>query len=143
MKKIIFTLLIISLITFFIKSILDIALRWFLVLGEVRESLYGIFSPLGYIKLSFIFHFWAYFLISILLYFVISSFKKLKILALYILSFFIVILICLNDHNYQFPMKQYHFPSKQVFNYILVKEIIVYLVSLFIMIYMLKKTIKK
>lgn len=140
MQKIFLNLLVISLITFIAKSVLDVILQWSIVLKGVREHLWGKFTrSLNYIIMDFILHFWAYFLVSILVYFILSSNKKLKSWGIYIISFFIVTLVCLINHRFQFPMKQYHFPSRQVFNYILVEEIIVYSLSFFLMIFLIKR----
>jgi len=140
MRKIFLNLFIISLITFIVKSFLDVILQWLLVKVEVREHIWGRFTrSLYYILIDFVFHFWAYFLVSILVYLILSSLEKVKSWVLYIFSFLIVALVCFNNHRFQFPMKQYHLPSRQVFNYILVEEIIVYTLSLFMMMYMIEK----
>src|SRR5690606_7124916 len=144
MRKIFLNLLSISLITFIVKSFLDVILQWILVKVGVREHIWGKFTrSLYYILIDFVLHFWAYFLVCILVYFILSSLKKLKSWMLFIFSFLIVTLVCLDNHRFQFPMKQYYFPSKQVFNYILVEEINIYTISLFLMIYLLKKLVSK
>lgn len=142
MLKTILKLLVVSLITFFLKSIIDVFTQWMLYTTEVREHIWGKFTrSLYYILIDFVLHFWAYCLVSILVYFILSSFKRLKNWGLYISSFLIVTMICFNNHRFQFPMKQYHLPSRQVFNYILVQEIIVYTLSFFLMIYLVKKIV--
>src|SRR5690606_12811895 len=111
MRKIFLNLLIISLITFITKSFLDVILQWSIVLEGVKEHIWGKFTrSIGYIWLDFVFHFWAYLLVSILVYLILSSFKNLKSWVLYIFSFLIVSLVCLKNHRFQFPMKQYHLP---------------------------------
>ena len=140
MGKLILKLLFISLVTFFVKSVLDVILQWTLVSLEVREHIWGRFTrSIGYIILDFIFHFWAYFMISILVYFIMYYFMKLRFSILYIFSLITVVLISLSKHNYEFPMKQYYFPSYERFNYILIQEIIMYTLSSFLMIYKIEK----
>lgn len=143
MRKTFLNLIAISLITFFVKSILDIVLRWFLVLAEFRENLYGIYSLLDHIKLDFIFFFWVYIVITFMLYYILFYLKKVNFLIIYIGSTLVTILILLYLHEFQFPMKQYHLPPRQAFNYMLVEEITVYTLSLFPMIYMIKKTLNQ
>jgi len=134
----------VSFITFITKSAIDVLMQWMLSSIEVREHIWGKFTrSIGYIWYDFILHFWAYIIIAFIFYFILSYPKKVDPRIIYIGFAIIIIVLLLNLHQFQFPMKQYHFPSKQVFNYKLLEEVIVYLSSLFVMIYFIKKLVSK
>lgn len=143
MGKKILKIITISLITFITKSFLEIILQWLLFSIGAREHVWGKFSlSLYYIWFDFVLHFWIYILVCVLFYLTSAYLEKTKNWTLFVLSFFIVTMIFLYNDRFQFPMKQHYMPERLLFNYKLVVESIVYTLSLFLMILLIRNNDK-
>ncbi|EDM45412.1 hypothetical protein SCB49_06382 [unidentified eubacterium SCB49] len=144
MFKTLINLLMLALKVFLAKSIFDVTFQWIFYTIEVREHIWGKFgNSFGFVILDFVLHFWFYFLVCIIAYLILFNFKRIKFWFLYILGCIMIIIVCLEYQNYEFPLKNYYFPSRQVFNYSLIQEIIVYISTLTVMFYLLKRNILK
>ncbi|MEQ9404461.1 MAG: hypothetical protein RIM99_12785 [Cyclobacteriaceae bacterium] len=112
------------------KVALEIMLEWSNIMPlRVKAHFFGDFLRSGhYIWYDFVIHFWLYFLATLAVYltFKYTTINKRLLIAL-ILVF--ITFILLHQHNFQFPKKQYYFPSEIDFNFKLVEEFLIYLVS--------------
>lgn len=137
-------LLMVAIASFFIKSIFDVGFQWIFMKMEVREHIWGKFTrSIGYIFFDFIIHFWIYIVLSIFYYLIMMYFKKIRWEVLLLISSLLLIIIHLEFHNYEFPMKQLYFPSDKAFNYQLLNEIVVHILTLSFMLYFLSRLRKK
>jgi len=144
MGRTLFSLLKVASIAFITKTVLEVLLQWMFTSLDFNAHIWGRFTKsIGYIWYDFLLHFWAYILIASVLYLVMNYFKKINPWILYTGSSIMIIAVLLDQHGFQFPMKQYYFPSRSLFNFKLVEEVAVYLLPLLVMVYLLKQLIAK
>lgn len=124
---------------FTVKCITDVIFQWIFTSMDVREHIWGSFyRSLGYIWLDFILHFWIYILIVFLCYLILYYVEKIKRYQVFLFITLLNMILLLNKHKYQFPLKQDYFPDGYSINYKLIKDFIVFTVTTGAMLHFIK-----
>jgi len=141
MKHILLKSLLIAFYCFLIKTLLEILIEWSRVFPlRVFAHTWGKFrTSVSYILLDFAFYFWIYIVVTISFYVLVSYVKKVKPWIWYVIATIFIFVLLLFQHNFQFPIKNYYFPSTQKINYKLIEQFILYSCATYIMIYLVYK----
>ncbi|AXG72267.1 hypothetical protein KORDIASMS9_04536 [Kordia sp. SMS9] len=144
LKHVVSKIVLIALYCFLLKTILEVCIEWSQIFPlQVYAHTWGNFrSSVSYILLDFTFYFWIYVLVTGCYYMIINNVKKINSWTGYLLATIFSIVILLFLHNFQFPTRQYYFPSSTGINYKLIEEFIVYTCATYLMIFTVHKSQK-
>lgn len=129
---IILKIILIALISYFTKAIVQIMIEWFNMIPlKVKAYTWGEFlKSKNFIWIDFIFHFWAYIILTISLYFLLKL-VKLKKEVFFVLTIVLSFVFLLIEHNFQFPFYNHGANSLTIFNFKLIEQLVMYPLSIF------------
>lgn len=128
----------IALASFLIKHIVQAIIEWTDII-PVRPKSYiwdNFAISKGYFGFQLVYIFWIFLIVVIISYFILKqfNFSESKTKILYVLCPFLVFLSALIAHEFKFPMKELSLPKREVFNYNLISDFVIYtIVSIFIL----------
>lgn len=128
----------IALASFLIKHIVQAIIEWTDII-PVRPKSYiwdNFAIAKGYFGFQLVYMFWIFLIVVIIIYFILKqlNFSESKTKILYILCPFLAFLGALIAHEFKFPIKELSLPKREVFNYNLISDFIIYtIVSIFIL----------
>ena len=133
------TTLRISLLAFFTKVILEISIELSNIMNlRVKAHFLGDFTRSAhYIWCDFVVHFWLYIFFCIIVFLILNYTKVSKKLLL-LFTLLLIMIVLLHRHNFQFPIKEYYFPSQTDFNFKLIEEFLIYSASGFLTIFLIR-----
>jgi uncharacterized membrane protein len=126
-------LIFIALASFLVKHFVQATIEWTDII-PVRPKSYiwdNFAISKGYFGFQLVYVFWIFLIAVIIIYFLLKelSFSAYKTKILYFLCPFFIFLCALIAHQFEFPMKELDLPKREVFNYNLISDFIVYSVT--------------
>jgi len=132
----------ISILSFLIKVALEIVIEWTNIMPlKVKAHFFGDFlRSAHYIWYDFVIHIWLYILFTLIVFFILNYTKISRGLLLTVTPILIAFIL-LYLHNFQFPKKQYYFPSEIDLNFKLIEEFLIYSISGLLIVFLVGKSL--